>query len=96
MKTYVFDNTNPYYNSDEKVFNELFLHAKQNYFNDKFLVYGFVDFNDVLDQLGFPVDDSLNDWRWDRESADFIDFGIEEDMSTGFYNLHFNIEDGSI
>lgn len=100
MKTYVFDNTNPYYSNDKKAYNELFLRAKQNYFNDKLNAYGFVDFNDVLDQLGFPVDDSLNDWRWDLESDglhkrdNFVDFGIEEDMGTGFYNLHFNIEDG--
>lgn len=97
METYVFDNTNPYWSNDKKEYNGLFLRAQQCYFNDKLHAYGFVDFNDVLKQLGFPVDDSLNDWRWVLDEEDgpvFVDFGIEEDMGTGFYNLYFNIEDG--
>lgn len=94
MKTYTFDNTNPYWDKNFD-FVMLFLRAKQNWFNDKLQVDGFVLFTDVLTQLGFPIDDSVDEdlkWVLDSSSNDnYIDFGIEGDFNTGICKLYFNI-----
>lgn len=94
MKTYTFDSTNPYWDKNFD-YDMLFLHAQQNYFNDKLQVDGFVLFTDVLTHLGFPVDDSIDEdlkWVLDSSSDDnYVDFGIEGDFNTCIFELHFNI-----
>lgn len=96
MKTYTFDSTNPYWDKNFD-FDMLFLHAKQNYFNDKLQADGFVLFSDVLTQLGFPVDDSISDdWKWDLNNNDddrYVDFGIKRVPNEGTFDLNFNIRD---
>ena len=95
MVDYEFNNTNPYW-SNENGYNELFLHAMQNYFNDKLYADGCVTSNDVLTRLGFPVDDSIvENWRWKLDEDGFVDFGIEHDLETNFFNLHFNIKENN-
>jgi hypothetical protein len=92
MRIYTFDSTNPYWEKNFD-YDMLFLHAQQNYFNDKLQADGFVLFTDVLTHLGFPVDDSIDeDLKWVLTERDcYVDFGIEGDFNTCVFELLFDI-----
>lgn len=76
----VFDCRNPYWDKDT-CYNELFLRAKQNYFNDKLIADGHVFLNDVLKDLGFPTTRMGQEVGWIYDPSNdkidnYIDFGM--------------------
>lgn len=104
-----FDVGNPYWEKDAE-YNLMFLRAKQNYFNDKLKVDGYVFLNDVYKELGILPTKAgqVVGWRYDpksKTSDNYIDFGIYDihnacsrDFVNGYERsilLDFNV-DGDI
>ena len=100
----VFDSRNPYWDADP-TYNEMFLKARQNYFNDKLRVDGHVFLNDVLKSLGFHTTRIGQEVGWrvdpnDETIDNYIDFGvydidIDKSSNNHTFMLEFNV-DGSI
>ena len=99
----VYDSRNPYWDNDP-AYNEMFLRARQNYWNDKLRVDGHVFLNDVLKSLGFPTTRTGHDVGWiydanSNESDGYIDFGVYDiDMDKSgpnhTYMIEFNVDGG--
>jgi hypothetical protein len=102
----IFDETNPEW-QDAPGFNQFFLTARQNWFNNKLRATGHVFLNDVYRALGFEdtEEGAIVGWIMDSddENADhYIDFGIYDAASqqkrhfvNGYENsiwLDFNVD----
>lgn len=70
-------------------YNLSFLHAKEQSFNDKLIVKGFVTLNEVLEELGFPTTEygMISGWRYKSENGDgYISFrprGVDGNWAMG-------------
>jgi hypothetical protein len=102
----IFDETNPEWQAAPG-FNQFFLTAKQNWFNDKLHATGHVFLNDVYRVLGFEdtEEGAVVGWVLDNEDPEadhYIDFGIYDAASqqkrhfvNGYENsiwLDFNVD----
>lgn len=83
-------------------YNLSFLTAKEQHFNDKLVVKGFVTINEVLEELGFATTEAgmVAGWRYKADNGDgYISFrprGIDGNWMTGIDGdalvLDFNID----
>ena len=76
----LFDETNPEWRADA-AYNQMWLLAKQNYFNDLLKVRKFVFLNEVYKELGFQETKAgqIVGWKYDENNStgdNYIDFGI--------------------
>lgn len=102
----VFDHHNPYY-SDDPAYNEFFLRAQQNYFNDKLRADGYLFMNEADKVLGFNKSKAgqIVGWNYDPSNPNidnFVDLNITECEKVDEYGikrtifvLEYNV-DGSI
>ena len=94
-----FDRNSPFWTGDAKN-NELFLKGTERFFNDIFLIDGYVFLRDVLEKLGIPIDSTsiIVGWFYDPNNKfvdNYIDFRIEQIGSSPNFVLDFNV-DGDI
>lgn len=85
-------------------YNDVFLRAKQNYFNDILNIKGYVFLNEVLEELGFEPtpEGQLVGWlsrKKGTEADGFIDFGLSAPDNAAFNSgdlaaclLDFNVD----
>ena len=80
--TVIFDEKSPNFCKNHPEYNQMFLKAQQNYFNDLLRVRGHVFLNEVYDGLGLPRTSrgAICGWILDAENkGSFIDFKPVED-----------------
>lgn len=84
----IFDQTNAYW-SPQTVYNELFLKAQQNYFQDRLRVRGHLFLNEVYDALGMhrTSEGALLGWVYQGEA--FETFLWRENEVTGTFDVIF-------
>lgn len=84
-------------------YNQVFLQAQQNYFNDRLRYKGHVFLNEVYDALGMERSPAgaVVGWIWEGDGDNYIDFGIwdHKERAEAFRNgyersvlLDFNVD----
>ena len=105
----IFDDSNPYWDSDLDVV-KYFINSQQYIYNNKLVADGFVFMNDVLCSLGFPKTKvgQLVGWNYDDKNPmvdNYIDFDVHEtkipvELGDGSviykpaFILNFNVDGG--
>lgn len=86
--TRCFDESNPKWQRDPG-YNQFFLTAQQNYFNNKLVSRGHVFLNEVYDTLGFErtSEGSVVGWILSKDGDNYIDFGIFDATSEAKRNF---------
>lgn len=91
-RAFSFDHKNSRW-ADNPDYNEAFLKAQQNYWNDRLRARGYVFLNEVLDTLGLPLTQEGQTQGWSR--GDEIYFGkiVHQDSIDLYFNVQGEILD---